>query len=71
MIVGTTCGGYAVSHVQEKLIELGNNLARSIGHAGGKCPKVSHAVPCTCGSGEQQSIALANWNALVQSIKES
>lgn len=58
--------------IEEKLIEIGNNLARSIGHRlGGNCPKVSRAVPCTCGAALQQADALADWDQLIQQIKES
>jgi hypothetical protein len=57
---------------EEKLIEVGNKLARSIGHrmAHG-CPKISPAVPCTCGAGAAQAQALANWDRLMEQIKES
>lgn len=57
---------------EEKLLELGNNLARAIGHRfGHNCPKMSHAVPCTCGAAAEQAKALADWDALTQQIKES
>jgi len=57
---------------EEKLIEVGNALAASIGHSfGARCPKSSPAVPCVCGSGAQQSQALADWHQLVDQIKES
>lgn len=57
---------------EEKLIEVGSALARSIGHRmGHNCPKISPAVPCTCGAGAQQDKALAAWDALMQQIKES
>jgi hypothetical protein len=61
-----------MTHLEEKMIEVGNALARSIGHRlGSSCPKVSPAVPCTCGAGIQQAQALSDWAHLVQSIKES
>jgi hypothetical protein len=57
---------------EEKLIEIGNVLARSIGHRMGRnCPKLSPAVPCTCGASISQAEALAKWDALIQQIKES
>lgn len=58
--------------LEEKLIELGNTLARSIGHRlGMNCPKISSAVPCTCGAAREQAQALAEWDHLIQQIKES
>jgi hypothetical protein len=58
--------------LEEKLIEVGNALARSVGHRFGRnCPKVSPAVPCTCGAGAEQVKVLADWDRLVQQIKES
>ena len=58
--------------VEEKLIEVGNVMARSIGHRlSAHCPKVSPAVPCTCGEAVKQSHALSDWDHLVESIKES
>lgn len=58
--------------LEEKLIETGAALARSIGHRMGyNCPKISPAVPCTCGAGAEQGRALAAWDALMQQIKES
>ena len=57
---------------EEKLIEVGTALARSIGHRMGfNCPKISPAVPCTCAAGQQQVQALADWDKLVQQIKGS
>ena len=57
---------------EEKLIEVGNALARSIGHRmGHNCPKISPAVPCTCGAGRQQAQALSDWDHLIEQIKES
>jgi len=47
---------------EEKLLELGNALARSVGHvAGSGCPKMSPVIPCTCGSGAEQAQALHDW----------
>ena len=57
---------------EEKLIEVGTALARSIGHRMGRnCPKISPAVPCTCGASSEQARALADWDRLAQQIKES
>lgn len=61
-----------MTHLEEKLIETGTALARSIGHRMGcNCPKISPAVPCTCGAGHQQVQALDDWNRLMQQVKES
>lgn len=61
-----------MTNLEEKLIELGNNLARAIGHRmGHSCPKISPAVPCTCGAAQQQAQALADWDQLVQQVRES
>lgn len=57
--------------LEEKLIEVGGSLARSLGHALNRCPKASPAIPCTCGAGAQQAQALVEWQRLVDSIKES
>lgn len=57
--------------LEEKLLEVGNALARSIGHRFARgCPKVSPAVPCTCGAAAQQVQALVDWDKLVEQIKE-
>jgi len=57
---------------EEKLIEVGTTLAHSLGHRlGFNCPKTSRAVPCTCGAALQQADALADWDHLIESIKES
>ena len=56
---------------EEKLLEVGNALARSLGHKLGRCPKASPAVPCTCGAGSQQTQALQDWEHLVDQIRES
>jgi hypothetical protein len=57
---------------EEKLIETGSALARAIGHRMGRgCPKLSPAVPCTCGASAEQSQALSDWLHLVEQIKES
>lgn len=56
---------------EEKLLEVGNMLARSVGHRIARgCPKVSSAVPCTCGAAQAQAGALDAWDKLVQQIKE-
>lgn len=53
--------------LEKKLISVGNDLARSIGHKlSSHCPKISPAVPCTCGAGLQQAQALADWDRLVR-----
>jgi len=55
---------------EEKLLEVGNALARSIGHKISRgCPKLSPAVPCTCGASAEQAQALADWEHLVDQIK--
>jgi hypothetical protein len=66
-------GGSVVTQTEEKLIEVGNALARSIGHAAyvRGCPKGSPAVPCTCGAAQKQAQALGDWEHLTQQIKES
>jgi len=61
-----------MTNLEEKLVEQGNKLARSLGHRmGHNCPKISPAVPCTCGAGSQQAQALLDWEHLVDQIKES
>jgi hypothetical protein len=61
-----------MTNTEEKLLELGNNLARALGHRlAYPCPKVSPAVPCTCGAGAQQAKALEDWAHLLDQIKES
>ncbi len=54
---------------EEKLIEVGNTLALSIGHKP-KCPRVSMAIPCVCGCAKLQAQALDDWKHLVAEIKE-
>jgi len=55
---------------EQKLLEVGNALARSIGHRVGRgCPKISPAVPCTCGAKDQQAQALDAWDRLAQEVK--
>lgn len=57
---------------EEKLIEVGTALARAIGHRIGRgCPKLSPAVPCTCGAAAEQAQALSDWEHLIEQIKES
>jgi hypothetical protein len=61
---------------ETKLIALGNALARSIGHASVNgnplhCPKTSRAVPCTCGAGFQQAMALDEWLRAAKQLKQS
>lgn len=57
---------------EEKLIEVGTALARAIGHRRGRgCPKLSPAIPCTCGAAAEQAQALSDWDHLVEQIKES
>lgn len=54
---------------ETNLIELGNALARSIGHRmGSHCPKISPAVPCTCGAGADQAKALGDWQHLMADL---
>jgi hypothetical protein len=60
-----------VTVTEENLIRVGNHLARSIGHHFGHgCPKISHAVPCTCGASKEQAQALADWSKLMDDIEE-
>ena len=54
------------------LIRVGTTLARSIGHnpkGSIRCPKLSPAIPCTCGSEAQQARALSDWDELVEDIR--
>ena len=58
----------------EDLIRIGNALARSIGHnPEGRihCPKLSPAVPCTCGASAEQAKALDEWIRLVNEIEKT
>lgn len=55
-----------MTDIEEKLIRVGEALARSIGHSVG-CPKVAASIPCTCGAGRQQAEALDDWCHLVKS----
>jgi hypothetical protein len=62
-----------VTPEESKLIELGTALARSVGHLAVNgnayhCPKVSSAIPCTCGAGRQQAEALDNWMHFIQEL---
>jgi len=60
-----------MSVTETKLIEVGNALARTIGHRMARgCPKLSPAVPCTCGAAQEQAQALSDWEHLIDSIKE-
>ena len=54
--------------LEEKLIEVGNRLARSVGHKV-HCPKLSPVIPCQCGAAQQQGGALEDWDHLVQVIR--
>jgi len=57
---------------EEKLIAAGTALARSIGHKISRgCPKLSPAVPCTCGASAEQSQALSDWEHLIDQIKKA
>jgi hypothetical protein len=61
-----------VTPTEEKLIEAGNALARAMGHRISRgCPKLSPAVPCTCGASAEQSQALSDWDHLMDAIKGS
>ena len=65
-------GEVAVTALEEKLIDVGTALARSIGHRMGRgCPKLSPAIPCTCGASSAQAQALSDWEHLTDQIKES
>jgi hypothetical protein len=59
-----------VTLLEEKLIEAGTALARIMEHQL-RCPKSSPAVPCSCGTGTGQYLALLEWERLIQAIKES
>jgi hypothetical protein len=60
-----------MTDLEYKLLELGNALARATGHRMGRgCPKVSPAVPCTCGAAAEQAKARADWDRLAQMMKE-
>ena len=50
-----------------ELVRVGNQLARSVGHDMG-CPKISPALPCTCGEGAKQAQALDDWDHLVERL---
>ena len=54
--------------LEEKLIEVGNRLARSVGHKV-RCPKLAAVIPCQCGAAQQQGEALEDWDHLVREIK--
>lgn len=59
-----------VMHLNAQIAQLvlaGNKLARSIGHYMG-CPKISPALPCTCGEGAKQAQALDDWDHLVEKL---
>jgi hypothetical protein len=58
-----------VTLTEEKLIELGTALARSIGHKT-TCPKVTMSIPCVCGCAKLQAKALDDWQHLMAEIKE-
>ena len=61
-----------LTSTEEKLIEVGTALARAMGHHISRgCPKLSPAVPCTCGASAEQSQALSDWLHLMDAIKES
>jgi hypothetical protein len=60
-------GGFVVEELEKKFIELGNALARSLGH-NPRCPKASHAVPCSCGVGSRQAQALSDWDRFVATL---
>lgn len=61
-----------MTDLEEKLIEVGTALARAIGHRMARgCPKLSPAVPCTCGAAAEQAQALGDWEHLMDQIKES
>ena len=56
---------------EEKLIQLGTALARATGHRmGHSCPKISPAVPCTCGAAHEQAQALADWDRFIAEVKK-
>jgi len=51
----------------EDIVAAGTALARSIGHKQG-CPKISPAIPCTCGCAREQAKALDDWQHLMADI---
>jgi len=59
-----------VTVTETKLIEVGGNLVRVLGHKMG-CPKIAASVPCLCGAGREQSQAINDWLHLIDQIKES
>jgi hypothetical protein len=54
----------------EDIVAAGTALAHSIGHMTG-CPKISPAIPCTCGCGSEQAKALDDWQHLTRASKEA
>ena len=59
-----------MTNTEEKLIDLGSELVRVLGHKTG-CPKIASSVPCICGAGQEQARAINDWIHLLQQIKES
>lgn len=55
-----------MTKLEYKLIEIGTALERSLGHEFAKCPKVSPAVPCTCGQREQLLAAVRDWDWVLE-----
>ena len=53
--------------LEETLIEVGNKLARSVGHKP-RCPKLAAVIPCQCGAAQQQGEALEDWDSLVREV---
>lgn len=59
-----------MTETEAKLLEVGTALARSIGHKISRgCPKLSPAVPCTCGAAQEQAKALDDWEHLIDVIE--
>lgn len=61
-----------ITNREEKLIEVGNALARAMEPAvGAACPGCSCDVPCTRNAYAEQWAALVYWQHLVDEIEES
>lgn len=76
-ISGLASEGVDARSISERLIAAGTALARAVGHNpetnahGMQCPKLSRAVPCTCGAGAQQAKALDDWQHLMVELKDA
>jgi hypothetical protein len=59
-----------MTETEKKFLDCGNALARALGHQP-RCPKISPAIPCTCGEGLKQAQALSDWYHLMDEIEKS